>query len=82
MKIYATPISVLVWSELNGRPHPVRFKINDKELKIEQVISTEEEKIAGNWMLLFKCQSEINGELRRFELKYELNTCKWMLWKM
>ncbi|KLU67829.1 hypothetical protein DEAC_c02360 [Desulfosporosinus acididurans] len=82
MKIYATPISVLAWFELNGRPQPIRMKLDDKEVKIEQVISMEEEKIAGNWMLLFKCQSEINRELKRFELKYELNTCKWLLWKM
>jgi hypothetical protein len=61
MKILSTPISVLDWFELNGRPHPVRMKIDDQEIKI-QVISMKEEKIAGNWFLLFRCQSEINGE--------------------
>lgn len=82
MKILSTPISVLAHFELNGTPHPIRFKLADKEIKIEQVLSTTEEKLAGNRMLIFKCQSEIDGELKPFELKFELGTCKWFLWKM
>ncbi|WP_242833062.1 hypothetical protein [Desulfosporosinus acidiphilus] len=81
-KILAKPIEVIAWFELNGRPHPSRFKLDDKEIKIEQVFSVSQEKLAGNPMFVFKCQSKINGELRPFEIKYELNTCKWMLWKM
>ena len=82
MKILATPISVLAHFELDGTPHPLRFTLNDKELRIERVTSMTEEKIAGNRMLLFRCQSEIGGDLRPFELKYEPGTCKWYLWKM
>lgn len=72
----------LAWFELNGRPHPVRMKLDGQEIKIEQIISMTEERLAGNWMLIFKCQSEIERDLRPFELKYELNTCKSYLWKM
>lgn len=81
MKIYAAPIEVLAWFE-NGKPHPLRFKYKDKELKIEQVISVTEEKLAGNRMIIFRCQSEVNEVMKVFELKYELQTCKWLLWKM
>jgi hypothetical protein len=66
-----TPIEVLAHFE-NGTPHPIRFKLADKTLKIEQVISVTEEKIAGNRMLCFRCQSEIGGELKPFEIKFEL----------
>lgn len=41
-----------------------------------------EEKFAGNRMLCFRCQSEIKEELRPFEIKFELGTCKWFLYKM
>jgi hypothetical protein len=41
-----------------------------------------EEKLAGNKMLIFRCQSEIERELKPYEIKYELGTCKWYLWKM
>ena len=81
MKTQMTPIEVLAHFE-NGRPHPIRFKLTDKEIKIEQVVSVTEEKLAGNKMLCFRCQSEIKGELRPFEIKFELGTCKWFLWKI
>ena len=82
MKTQMTPIKVLAHFEENGTPHPLRFKLTDEEIKIEQVVSTTEEKQAGNKMLCFRCQSEIDGELRPFEIKFELGTCKWFLWKM
>lgn len=82
MKTRAVPIQVLAHFEENGTPHPLRMKLADKEIKIEQIVSTTEEKLAGNRMLIFRCQSEIDGELRPFEIKYELSTCKWFLWKM
>lgn len=73
--------SALAWFE-NGKPHPLRFELNGTELRVEQVVSMTEEKSAGNRMLVFRCQSEINGELRPFEIKFEIGTCKWFLWKM
>ena len=82
MKILSTPIEVLAHFENDGTPHPTRFKLSDKELKIEQVVSVVEEKIAGNKMLCFRSQSEIGGGLRLFEIKSEVGTCKWFLWKM
>lgn len=82
MKILAKPIEVLAHFEQNGTPRPYRLNLDGKELKIEQVVSVTEEKLAGNRMLVFRCQSEIKGEVRPYEIKYELNTCKWYLWKM
>ena len=74
MKILMTPIEVLAHFDLTGTPHPLRFKLADKEIKIEQVISVTEDKLAGNKMLRFWCQSEIGEELRLFEIKFELGT--------
>ena len=81
MKTLSTPITVLAHFETDGTPHPLRYKLADKEIKIEQVLSVTEEKLAGNRMLIFRCQSEIKGELKPFEIKFELGTCKWYLWK-
>lgn len=41
-----------------------------------------EEKLVGNKMMCFRCQSEIDGELKSFEIKFEKNTCKRFLFKM
>ena len=82
MKILSTPLTVLAHFDLTGTPHPIRFKLADKTIKIEQVVSVTEEKLAGNKMLIFRCQSEIDGELKPFEIKFEVGTCRWFLWKM
>jgi len=82
MKILSTPISVLAHFETDGTPHPLRFKLNGETLKIKQVLSVTEEKLAGNRMPCFRCQSEIKRELKPFEIKFELGTCKWYLYKM
>ena len=82
MKILMTPIKVLAHFEENGTPHPLRFKLADRELKIELVLSMTEENLAGNKMLCFRCQSEIDGAMKLFEIKFELGTCKWFLWKV
>lgn len=68
--------------DMMGNPTPARFAYEGKVIDIEQIVSVAKEKIAGNRMKLFVCQSEIEGKLRRFELKNELQTCKWILWKM
>lgn len=76
------PVEMLAWFKEGGNPVPLRFKDKGRVIKVEQVISRSEEKLAGNRMFIYRCQTEINGELRRFELKFELQTCKWFLYKI
>ncbi|MFT5875303.1 MAG: hypothetical protein ACI8WT_004286 [Clostridium sp.] len=87
MKIVVKPIEVVVWTDVKGNIHPVRFKItNDDEsnsvVKIDKVISVDKEKLAGNEMLVFKCQSIVNGADKLYEIKYELSSCRWILFKI
>lgn len=87
MKVLARPIEMVCWFEKSGMPHPVRFKITKDDesntvIKIDKIISVDKERLAGNDMMVFKCQSVINNTAKIFELKYELGTCKWMLFKM
>jgi hypothetical protein len=87
MKVLARPIEMVCWFEKSGMPHPVRFKVTKDDesnavIKIDRIISVDKERLAGNEMMVFKCQSVINNTSKIFELKYELGTCKWMLFKM
>ncbi|MBZ9688402.1 hypothetical protein G9F72_018900 [Clostridium estertheticum] len=87
MKIVAKPIEVVSWTDKKGNIHPVRFKTTNEDesisvIKIDKVITVDKEKLAGNNMLVFKCQSVINGAERLYEIKYELSTCKWILFKI
>ncbi|GLC32549.1 hypothetical protein bsdE14_39590 [Clostridium omnivorum] len=83
----AMPIDMVCWFEKTGIPHPVRFKVTREDesevvIKVDKVIAVDKERLAGNDMLIFRCQSAINNTSKAFELKYELRTCKWILYKM
>ena len=87
MKVIAKPIEVVSWTDTKGNINPVRFKItNDDEsisvVKIDKVITMDKEKLAGNNMLVYKCQSVVNGADKLYEIKYELSTCRWILFKI
>jgi len=87
MKVMAKSIEMIAWFTEDGSPKPVRFRIkNDDEsvtvINVDRVIFKDLEKLAVNKMILFRCQSVINDVDKLYELKYEINTCKWMLYKM
>ncbi len=87
MKILAKPVDMVCWFEKTGVPHPIRFKItsedeSEKVIKVDKVFAVDRERLVGNDMLVFKCQSIINNTQKIFELKYELRTCRWILFKM
>lgn len=74
-------------SEENGFLTPIRFQIKDDQkqyvtIKVDNICERAEEKLAGNRMLVYKCQSQIEGVLKLFELKYEVSNCKWYLYKI
>ncbi len=87
MKVYMKPIKMIAWFAENGILTPVRYQMNDESrqhitINIDRVIQRDEEKLAGNRMIIFKCQSVIEGTEKVYELKYEIGSCKWFLYKM
>jgi len=87
MKVLAKPVEMVAWFTENGTPNPVRFRIKNEDqsttiIKIDKVIFKEKEKLAGNDMIVFRCQGMISKTQKIFELKYELSSCKWMLYKI
>ncbi|MGE4273299.1 MAG: hypothetical protein AB7E31_10570 [Desulfitobacterium sp.] len=82
MKVIMAPVQMVARFDLHGNPSPARFVYDGKVIDVEQIVETREEKLAGNRMKIYSCQSEIGGELTRYEIKFELQTCKWFLYKM
>ena len=87
MKVIASPIEVVCWTDTKGNINPLRFKIiNEDEsnsiVRIDKVICVDKERLAGNYMIVYKCQSVINGVEKLYVIKYELSTCKWILFKI
>ena len=87
LKVVAKPIEVTVWFDTNGAVYPTKFKVIKEDevaeiIKIDKIIKQAKERIAGNYMLIFTCQSLINGAERVYEIRYEINACKWILYKI
>ncbi len=87
MKVVARPIDVVSWTDTTGTVHPIRFRYMEKDesykvIKINRIIQKNLEKLCGNPMIIYRCSSVIDGAERLFELKYEVNSCKWILFKI
>lgn len=87
MKVLMKPIEMIAWFSKDKYPIPLRYRIVDenmenKVIKVDKILFKEEEKIAGNRMILYRCESIIENTQRIFELKYEISTCKWFLFKI
>lgn len=88
MKIVAKPIEMIAYFEAaGGAIRPVRFRMEEENerrvtVKVDQVLCAQREKLAGHPMMVYRCQSEIEGAQRVFELKYDIEACKWILFKI
>jgi len=74
------PIDVIATYPRDGLPIPHRYRIADTDgstqvIKVDRILYRTEEKLAGNRMLIYRCQSIIAGSRRGYELKYELIEC-------
>lgn len=86
MKVLMKPVEMIAWFTTNKKPIPLRYRIVDenntyKVIKVDRVLFAEEEKLAGNKMIVYRCESKINNLRRVYELKYEIDSCKWFLYK-
>jgi len=87
MKVLMKPIEMIAWFKEDKYPIPLRYRITAEDMtkvvvKIDRILFKEEEKLAGNRMVVYKCEATINRVRRIFELKYEIETCRWYLYKM
>ncbi|MBU3099816.1 MULTISPECIES: hypothetical protein [Clostridium] len=87
MKVLALPIEMVSYTDNKGNIKPVRFRmqIGDEPMqviKIDKVIVKDTQRFAGNIMTVYKCQSLIGNSIKLFEIKYELATCRWILYKI
>ncbi|OPL09252.1 MAG: hypothetical protein AVO33_07250 [delta proteobacterium ML8_F1] len=86
MKVVAKPIEVVAWFNDKGGIRPLKFRVMDEEepqvVKVDRMVHTHLEKFAGNPMHVFDCQSTVEGQTRIYQLKYEVATGRWILFKI
>lgn len=83
MKTAARPIEMICEFLRDGTIDLQRFRVEGKNglqvIYVDRVINYEIDNYAGNKMRKYTCESEINGKKWTYVIKYELLTCKWLL---
>jgi hypothetical protein len=89
MNILNKPIEMITSFNNEGIPTPIRFKYSNEEelniiIKIDKVIHFEKMKDRINKVCyyIYQCRSFIENISRNYELKYDIDTCKWYLYKI
>lgn len=87
LKLLQKSVEVIAWFDSKGNLIPIRFRyLDDQEgfikVNVDRVIERHIDKFAGNKILRYKCQTNHGNVLKLFELCYELETCRWYLYKM
>ena len=87
MKMLRKPVEAIVLFDLEGNLVFVRSRhLDDRSelitVKVDRVIKRELDKFAGNRMLKFTCQTRIGNQIKPFELRFEIDTSRWYLYKI
>lgn len=87
MKLLRIPVNMIVSFDEEGKGRPIKFRFLDEAtgyqvIRIDRVIKRDLDKFAGNQMIKYTCQSNIEGQERIFEIRQELETNRWFLYKI
>lgn len=87
MKLLRKSIEMIAVFSLEGNASPIRFRYTNSNneiliITIDKVLSKTMDRFAGNKMFKYTCESCIKGEQKPFELRFEVDTCKWFLYKV
>ncbi|AWK52192.1 hypothetical protein DIC82_14815 [Clostridium beijerinckii] len=86
MKVVSKEIEMIAYFKKDGQVNPIRFKIDEEDkckvIKIEKIITKNLEKMCGNEMWFFTCSAVIGDVEKVFEIKYDIEKCRWILFKI
>lgn len=87
MKVLMKSIEMIAWFNDKDYPIPLRFRLDSENkertvIRVGRIFSQDEEKLGGNRMVIYRCEGVIADVQKPFELKYEISTCRWFLFKM
>lgn len=87
MKIIRQPVDMIAWFNAMGVIMPLKFRLESENhtlqtIKINEILYHTEDKFAGNFIRTYACTINLNGIEKPCELRYDLNSCKWSLFKI
>ena len=80
------PIQVIVHCDAGGELRPLRFRYEDSQhrlhtVQIDQVTDSREVEFVGIAAILYLCKAKAEGKEHLYELKYTIQTHKWVLFR-
>lgn len=86
MKVVCKDIEMIAYFKSHGDIEPIRFRIEEDDkfqvIKIDKILDRSLEKLCGNKMIVFRCSAFINNMEKILEVKYDIEKCRWILFKM
>lgn len=86
MRVVAKNIDVIASFVEEKQPLPIKFRFKEsdtnKVINVDKVICVEKERLAGIEAYVYRCQSVIGEYEKIYELKYNINECRWLLYKI
>lgn len=87
MKVLMKEIEVIAYFKDEKPPKPIRFRIEGKDgflkvVDVDLVLNIEEDRRAGNMVLIYDCQGMVGGRQVPFQLFYESKDYSWFLFKI
>ena len=87
MKVVSKTIDAIVVFRGREKPLPYKFRYTDsdgcsRDVRVGQIFIADKQKIAGNQVYIYDCQSNIEGQQRRYQIKYHVDDQRWELYKI
>lgn len=86
MKIVAKPIEVLAVFSATGEIRPYRFRISSdphmQTIRVDRIVHVEEKKVAGISAIHFDCRSQMDEREIMYQLRYQTEDQRWILFKI
>lgn len=80
------PVQVIVYCDAGGELRPLRFRYEDVQhqvhtVHVDQVTDSRKVEFVGIEAMLYLCKARENGKEHLYELKYTVQTHKWVLFR-
>lgn len=87
MRIVARPIETIALFRGVSPPRPLRFRFAGEDgswvvVRVGQILETRKDRTGGCDAYLYLCQSPVQGQQRRYEIKYLVTEARWVLYKI
>lgn len=87
MKLVERNIDLITYHDPNGVMRPVRFRLSLDDqsratVDIEQILKLDLVKNNTMTYRIYTCESQINGEKKIFQIRFNVTTHKWDLYKI